>query len=145
MIKATLRILLIPIALVACGGAQRTGDETRSGAQELVLGITADEKVSSSDDESDWKRFRVDSQTTAIITIYWDNPAVGARMTLRDQFGAPLGEAKHVADASSDSIPEVRLGEGSYYVEVVATKGASVYTLDVQLGGPSSAGVPRPE
>ena len=142
--------LLAPIAalalvLAACGGAQRTGDETRSGAQPLTLGVTADDKVSASDDEVDWKRFHVDSPTTAQVTLYWDDPSVGARVTLRDMFGAPLAEVRHAPGAQSDSLPEVRLGEGAYFIEIVATKGASVYTLDLTLGGPSSAGVPRPE
>jgi hypothetical protein len=143
----TRALLALPFlaAAVACGGAQRTGDESRSGAVDLVLGLTADDKVSSKDDETDWKRFHVDGPTTAIVTVYWDQPDVGARLALRDQFGAPLAEVRHAAGAPSDSLPEVRLAEGTYYVEVTATKGESVYTLDVQVGGPSSAGVPRPE
>lgn len=146
MNRAWLFLPFLALALaLACGGAQRSGDEARSGAQELIIGVTADDKVSAKQDPVDWKRFSIEGATSAILTLHWDNPAVGARVSLRDMFGAPLAEAKHVASAPSDSLPEVRLGEGTYYVEVTATSGESVYTLDLQLGGPSSAGVPRPE
>lgn len=136
---------LLALALAACGGAQRTGDENRSGATELTIGLTTDDKVSKGDDEVDWKRFHVASPTTGVVTVYWDEPAVGARITLRDMFGAPLAEVRHTLGAPSDVLPEARLGEGTFYVEIVATKGASVYTVELTLGGPSSAGVPRPE
>lgn len=144
MTRAAIALPLLALAL-ACGGAQRTGDEIRSGATELVIGVTADDKVSSKDDEVDWKRFHVSTTTPAIVRVYWDNPDIEARVALRDMFGAPLAEVRHAPGAPSDGLPEVRLGEGTYYVEITATKGASVYTLDLVLGGPSSAGVPRPE
>jgi len=141
----TPRLLPLLALTLACGGAQRTGDEIRSGAAELTIGVTVDDKVSSKDDEVDWKRFHVSTTTPAIVRAYWDNPDVEARLALRDMFGSPLAEVRHVPGAPSDSLPEVRLAEGTYYIEIAASKGTSVYTLDLVLGGPSSAGVPRPE
>jgi len=137
-------VLALPLA-TACGGAQRTGDENRSGAQQLTIGLTSDDRVSASEDESDWKRFSVDAPTPAIVAVYWDNPDVKARVALRDMFGSPLAEVQHAAGAPSDRLPEVRLAEGTYFIEIAATQGESVYTLELGLGGPSSAGVPRPE
>ena len=141
----SLSAVLAACCIVACGGAQKTGDETRSGATEIRPGLTFDDKVAASKDPSDWKRFRVDSTVQAVVVVHWDNPSVKGRVSLKDQFGATLAEARQKGGTPSVSLPETRLQEGTYFVEVAASKGSSVYTLEVRLGGPSSFGVPRPE
>lgn len=143
----TLARTLLPLLALAfaCGGAEKTGDETRSGADDILPGLTWDDKVSSKADPVDWKRFRIDSPVPAVVVVHWDDPSIKARVALKDMFGAPAAEAKHVPDAPTDTLPEARLTEGTWFVEIEALSGASVYTLEVRLGGPSGLGVPRPE
>lgn len=137
--------LLALVPWFACGGAERTGDETRSGAQEIPLGWTVDDKVSSKDDPVDNKRFSIPQAVPVVISIHWDDPSIRARWRLRDRFGAVVGEVSHTPGSPVDTLPETRLQPGDWFVEVEALKGSSVYTLEVRPGGPSGFGVPRPE
>jgi hypothetical protein len=142
-------VLWIPVlAAAACGGpreTEKTGDETRSAAVEILPGTTVDDKISAGDDKVDWKRFVVDEATTCMVNMYWDNPAVSAKVTVRDMFGGPVAELAHQPAAEKDSA-EFRLKDGTYFLEIVAASKASVYTVELILGGQSgSYGVPRPE
>ncbi|NOZ02344.1 MAG: hypothetical protein GXP54_10705 [Deltaproteobacteria bacterium] len=125
-----------------------TGDETRSAAVEMVPGITTDDKVSAKWDAVDWKRFNVDSPTPATVNVYWDDSSVGAKITLRDMFGGAVAEVDHAEGAKKDSLSGISLKQGTYFLEIEATSGASVYTVELFLGDPNaggSYGVPRPE
>jgi predicted small lipoprotein YifL len=138
----------LAIALAACGPkgpAAKTGDETRSAAGELRSGVTADDKVSKPDDPVDWKRFEVDARSPATVNIYWDDPSVEAVVTLRDMFGGPVAEVTHAKDAPQDTLGPVTLAEGTWFLQIVCTGGASVYTVEVTVGSADAYGVPRPE
>jgi len=142
--KATMLTSLLP--LLMCGGPkEETGDEVKSAAVEIPTGTTVDDKVSSSGDPVDWKRFEVEVRTPAKIGIYWDNPDISAEVTLRDIFGGPVGSVVHAKGAPADYIT-AELRDGTYFLEIRAKQGSSVYTVEVLLGEASSnSGVPRPE
>ena len=127
--------------------ASETGDETKSAAKDITPGALVDDKVSKADDPADWKRFVVEQATSATLNIYWDNPKVGAKVGIRDMFGASVGEMKHQSGAEKDTLSGISLNEGTYFIEVAATAGASVYTLELFLGGSGASpyGIPRPE
>jgi hypothetical protein len=132
----------------ACGGpkeSEKTGDETKSAAVEIPTGTTVDDKITAGEDPVDWKRFEVETRSPARIGIWWDNPDVAAEVTVRDMFGGAVGRAVHSKGAPKDEIT-ADLRDGTYFIEVVAKNGKSVYTIEVMLGDqPSSSGVPRPE
>ena len=145
-----MRWIVVPMFLmVACGPKGPPaiiGDETKSAAQEIRPNTTVDDKVSKADDPVDWKRFNVEERTPATITLYWDDPTVEAVVTLRDMFGGIVGELKHAPGAPKDSLAKLTLAEGTWFLEIRAEAGASVYTLEVQLGSDNNTlGVPRPE
>ena len=148
---ATTFLVTVVGALLACGGSKDPNavlDDTKSAAIEITPGATADDMVSSSDDEVDWKRFNVGERSPATVNIYWDNPDIKAKVALRDTFGATAGELEHAAGAPKDTISVPALADGTYFIEVRALKGSSVYTVEVILGNPDeggSYGVPRPE
>jgi len=115
---------------------------------EIVPGVTVDDKVSARWDEVDWKRFTVHSATPASVNVFWDDPTIEARVTLRDMFGGPVAEMDHANAAEKDSMTGISLKEGAYFIEITANRGSSIYTVEVLLGDPSaggSYGVPRPE
>ena len=146
--RAVRGIGILVLAAIACGPkeAPQTGDESRSAALEILPGTTVDDKIDKAKDPVDCKRFTVEDKTPATVNIYFDNPSVGAEVTLRDMFGGAVGMVKHQAAADKDSIANVILKDGTYFLEIAATKGASVYTIEVMLGNDSgSLGIPRPE
>lgn len=124
------------------------GDETRSAAQVINPGVTVDDKVSAKWDAVDWKRFAVNSPTPATVKFHWDDPSIQARVTLRDMFGGAVADADHSKAAPTDTLTAAALKEGTYFLEIEADKGSSVYTVELLLGDPGaggSHGVPRPE
>lgn len=148
--RILLAALLLASAALACKPKipPATGDETRSAASEIVPGITADDKVSAKWDAVDWKRFAVNTPTPATVNVYWDDPTVDARVTVRDMFGGAVGEMDHAAGAPRDTLAGLSLREGTYFLQVEARSGSSVYTVELFLGDPEaggSYGVPRPE
>jgi hypothetical protein len=141
------QFLLLATTLAACGpkDATQTGDETRSAATEIRPGTTVDDKVSSSADPVDWKKFDVESKTEAMVTIYWDNPSIKAETNVRDMFGGIVATLSHTPGAAMDQV-KTTLKDGSYYLELKALSGTSVYTVELVLGGETNPyGVPRPE
>lgn len=141
-------LLVLLLAVAACRGpeALETGDETMSGATPILPGTTADDKVSAKDDPVDWRRFEMEDPGPATIDVYWDNPDIKAVLVLHGRFGETMKEQEHVDGAPKDSLSLPRLPDGTYFIEVRARKGSSVYTLEVTVGdGGGSQGVPRPE
>jgi len=143
--------VVVILATFGCGGPKEasveTGDETKSAARDMTPGTLVDDKVSKSEDPVDWRRFTVEEQTPATLNIYWDNPKVGAKVGIRDMFGGTVAELVHASGAEKDGLANVTLKEGTYFVEVACTSGASVYTLELFLGSATggSFGIPRPE
>jgi hypothetical protein len=140
--------LLLALALPACRPPEgvKTGDETMSGAGPALAGTTVDDKVSAKDDPVDWRRFEIEEAGPVSLDLYWDDPDVKAVIRLHGRFGEVIQELEHAAAAPKDTLSNPRLSDGTYFVQVEARKGASVYTLEIVAGdGNGSAGVPRPE
>jgi len=140
--------------LIAVLGACRTpegeatGDEVRSAAIEIVPGSIVDDKVAARGDPVDFKRFQVGPLTPCTINVYWDNPAIDAHLSLRDQFGGLVAELAHANGAPKDTIGPIPLKDGTFFLEITAKKGASVYSVELFLGDPETMGseaVPWPE
>lgn len=124
-------------------------DATRSYATEIPVNSTVDDRVAFYEkDKSDWKRFTINEKTTALINIYWDDPEIVSQINLYDQFGGKMRELKHQKGAEKDSIKDLLLNGGTYFVEITAQKGSSVYTIEVLTGDMTQGtgyGIPRPE
>lgn len=142
--------LVLVVFVFGCSGAkesEKTGDETRSGSVPIQPGTTFDDKVAEKDDPVDWKRFEVEEKTPAQISVYWDNPKIKAKIILRDWTAGPVSEVIHQTDAEKDTISTI-LKDGTYFLEIQALKGASVYTVELILGDPEESSflnIPRPE
>ena len=128
------------------------GDHVRGKAKEIVVGETFDDHVSDPDgDHTDWKKFSLIEPTNLTLLAFWDDPSVETTLTFRDQFGGQLYQVKHARGERQNRWAGLKLREGEYYLEVVATRGASVYTLHlIAQGGasfeaPGGVDVDRPE
>lgn len=127
------------------------GDHSRIGAVEIQLGAIVDDKVSSlTGDNTDWKRFNIESDNTPLkINIYWDNLKVKAKLALRDIFGGEIKFIEHTEGSPKDSIEGISLKEGTYFIEIEAKENESVYSIEVLAGEEmiegGGYGIPRPE
>lgn len=127
---------------------ESSGDEARSGAVEIRPGVLADDHVAARGDPVDFKRFHVGQVTPCTINVYWDNPAIEARLTLRDMFGGTVAEVTHAKGAGKDTIGPIALRDGTFFLEIAARSGSSVYTVELFLGDPETMGseaIPWPE
>ncbi len=143
---------LLAVAMLPAGcrvpEGEATGDEARSGAVEIRSGVLQDDKVAARGDPVDFKRFQVGQVTPCTINIYWDNPALAARLVLRDMFGGTVAEVAHVKGSAKDTVGPVTLKDGTFFLEIAAKSGASVYTVEMFLGDPETVGseaIPWPE
>lgn len=108
------------------------GDHVRGKAVEIKLGETHDDHVSApAGDHTDWKKFVLPDATVLTINAYWDDPSVSAVISVRDQFGGQIFRLEHKRGERSNHWPDMKLRDGEFYLEVVATDGASVYTLEL--------------
>ncbi len=107
---------LLAVAMLPAGcrvpEGEATGDEARSGAVEIRSGVLQDDKVAARGDPVDFKRFQVGQVTPCTINIYWDNPALAARLVLRDMFGGTVAEVAHVKGSAKDTVGPVTLTMG---------------------------------
>lgn len=145
-------VFFLVVAMLPAGcrvpEGESTGDEARSGAVEIRPGVLQDDHVAARGDPVDFKRFQVGQVTPCTINVYWDNPAVAARLVLRDMFGGTVAEVAHAKGAGKDTLGPVALKDGTFFLEVEATSGASVYTVELFLGDPETMGseaIPWPE
>ena len=127
--------IVFVLALGACGASmdeKSGGDELRGSAGEIPVNQPADDRVSAEQgDHTDWKAFALEAAATVKLEIWWDNPQVAANVALFDQFGTAQGRLNHRKGQRKDILGPVPLGEGSWFVRVQATEGASVYTVEV--------------
>lgn len=138
----------------ACGTGPNElsgGDEKRGSAKKMALGQPIHDRLDrSAGDATDWKVFTVPVYET-IMTLngWWDNPDIIATIIVRDQFGGQMYKLKHQLGQRKESWGNIRVREGSYFLEIEADSGGSVYTLEIELeeGGPdrTPGAIPRPE
>lgn len=133
--------LLLVTSVAACGlgGGMDTasgGDHVRGKAVELKLGETHDDHVSAeAGDHTDWKKFTLQSPSMVNLDAWWDDPSVAVVITVRDQFGGQIYELTHKAGERENHWDGMKLREGEFYLELVASRGSSVYTLALTVAG----------
>lgn len=128
----------LAVCLAACGGvmdANSGGDHVRGKAKELQFGQTFDDHVSADEgDHTDWKSLVIEGDSTVTLDAWWDDPSVDAVIRIKDQFGGAVFELDHESGNRRDRFPGMKLREGQYYLEIVAKRGGSVYTLELFRG-----------
>ena len=140
---ALLTLLLIG---AACGPAfnSATGDDgKRAGSQEIQVGVPHDDRVSSKEgDHSDWKTFFLESGAQVTVAVHWDDPDIEARVVLRNPFGTVLFAGSQDGGERLLSLGPVDLARGEYFLQIEAESGQSVYTVEIEGGGPAASGRP---
>ena len=141
--------------IVACGPApdSHSGkDYTKSMAKAIEVGQTVDDKVDAdTGDNTDWKQFKVEDPGPLVVNVYWDNPGdVTADIALYNGLGVKITGVHHDPDKSTrkDTISLRSVQPGAFFLMIRATKGGSVYTVEVLAGDMtqgSTYGIPRPE
>jgi hypothetical protein len=141
--------------VASCGAAideRSGGDHVRGKATEINIGPTTyDDSVSSEEgDHTDWKRFAVTSDQKVTLNLYWDNPSIKSVVFIKDQFGGTKFELKHRTGERQDHWPGIKLREGDYYLQIAASRGSSVYTIELlseggMPGSPGGGNLDRPE
>ena len=77
------------------------------------------------------------------MKLWWDEPSISATVTLRDELGQKLESMKHTKGQRQEALGPVKVAAGNYYLELVASDGASVYTYEIHLG--DGGGTPTPD
>jgi len=149
MMRATHKRLIVGFSLfglTGCGGAlnsQSGEDAKRAGAVEVQIGQAHDDRVSADEgDHSDWKSFFLEAESQVTVRIHWDDEDVEARVVLRNPFGTVLFAATQDGDSRVLELGPVDLARGEYFVQIEAEDGSSVYTIEVDGGGPAASGRP---
>lgn len=136
--RATIVVGLAFVGL-ACGGLKDKnsgGDHVRGKAVDVKLNVTHDDSISADEgDHTDWKHFVLGASMTLTVNAYWDDPSVDTVVNVLDQFGGRIFELKHKPGERENHWRGVKLREGEYFLEVVASRGASVYTLEITAKG----------
>ncbi|MGM0576320.1 MAG: hypothetical protein ACQEXJ_11370 [Myxococcota bacterium] len=142
--------LLVPMIVALCTASgcgatmdRHSGEDAlRAGAVEIPLGKPVDDRASAPQgDHTDWKTFTLEQDAEVRVEIWWDDPGVEARVAVRDQFADAKVQADHREGRRKDVVGPVNLSAGQYFLEIVVTDGASVYTLEVHS---SASTPPRP-
>jgi len=149
MNRATLGIITVGCWLVGftgCGAAfnsQSGEDAKRAGSVEVTVGEPHDDRVSADEgDHSDWKSFFLEAGSQVTVRLHWDEDDVEARVVLRNPFGTVLFAATQDGGERVLELGPVDLARGEYFVQIEAEDGASVYTIEVDGGGPAASGRP---
>lgn len=133
-------------SLAACGAAfnsQGGDDAKRAGAVEIQIGEPADDRVSAEEgDHSDWKSFFLEAESRVTVRVHWDDEDVEARVVLRNPFGTVLFAASKDGDPRTLELGPLDMARGEYFVQIEAEDGSSVYTIEVDGGGPAASGRP---
>lgn len=139
-------LLSLATLLAACGPGfdEKTGgDGTRGEAREVRVDAAIDDRVSAEQgDNTDWKKFELDDAAKVTVKFWWDEPGIKVSITLRDELGQKLTSMTHASGQREEALGPIKLKGGSYFLEIAAGGGASVYTFEVQTGG---AGTPTPD
>lgn len=126
------------------------GDNVRGKAVEVKVGVTHDDFIAADKgDHTDWKKLVLSEPSILTLNAFWDDPSVQVKVIVRDQFGGQMYALEHATGSASDHWPGMKLREGDWYLELISSRGASVYTLEVELegsgAGGSDGGVAPPE
>ena len=145
--------MLLVLALTlgsACGVAfdEMSGEDAkRGGATQIALNAPIDDRVdAATGDNTDWKAFVLDEAAEATLRVWWDSPGLEATVVVRNPEARSEIAETHRPGSRRDVIGPVQLPAGTYFVQVQATEGASVYTLEVLASdaGAGGSGGARP-
>ena len=135
---STLSFVAVCASAVACGPAmdEKSGDDAkRGGATEIKVDAPFDDRVSAwQGDNTDWKTFELAQRARVLVKVWWDNPEIEATVVVRGMSAKPAKLLKHTRGTRSETIGPVDLDEGKWFIQVRASDGASVYTMEVSTG-----------
>ncbi len=141
--RAWLSVAALLLA-AGCGVAfdEKSGDDAkRGGAVQIPLNAPTDDRVDASGgDHTDWKAFVLEEAAEATLRVWWDSPGLEATISVRNPEARSEVSETHRPGSRRDVIGPVQLPAGTYFVQVQATEGASVYTLEVLAGDSAGAG-----
>ncbi len=147
--------LALTVATTACASTldkDSGGDHVRGKAVVVKLNETHDDSISADQgDHTDWKKLTLKATTIIDVNVYWDDPSVRAKVNVKDQFGGQVYELTHEPGERENHWKGMKLREGDTFLEVVAERGASVYTIELTSGdgaddgGGGDDGTPPPE
>lgn len=135
-------------ASLGCGlGADERsgGDAGRGDAKPAALDTLLYDRVGVDDgDSTDWKSFKLEEGAKVTINVWWDDPkAIGANIELRDMDAKSLVKLKHAKGSKQEKLGPTKLKEGTYFLRIQASSGASVYSYEIVTGsGESPDAVP---
>ena len=122
--------LLLSIGCAAALDGQSGGDHHRGQAVEIALNQNVDDSVSApAGDHTDWKKFRLDDDTTVTAAFFWDSPYSEVVVTVRDEAGRQLYRLQKTKGQNENQWRGLRLRAGIHYLEIRARKLGSVYTF----------------
>lgn len=126
-------------ALAGCGPGfdENSGkDAMRGEAMEIPLDAPVDDRVSADQgDHTDWKLFELPQATVVQVKIWWDDPGVEGHVMLRGMAAGAERVLKHASGRKAETLGPIELPAGKWFLEIQATGGASVYTLQVVTQG----------
>ncbi len=130
-------------ALMGCGlgpDERSGGDAGRGDAQPAALDTLLYDRVGVDDgDATDWKSFKLEEGAKVTINVWWDDPkGVGATIELRDMDAKSLVKLKHASGSKQEKLGPTKLKEGTYFLRIQATSGASVYSYEIVTGSGDS-------
>lgn len=144
--RALFALAALSLSLTACGAAMNSSsgdDQARSGAVGIEVGVPVDDRVSADEgDHTDWKSFRIESESPVTIRFWWDDEDLEARVTVRNAFGTVVYAQSREGDARKMDVGPVDLPAGQYFLQVQAEGGSSVYTMLVEVAGGAAKGRP---
>ena len=130
---------LVSVLIAGCGigyNERSGGDAGRGDAQATKLDALLYDRVSAEDgDHTDWKTFKLESNGTVSVNVWWDDPkSIGGVVEIRDQFGKSLAKLRHDRSERKETLGPIKLPEGAYFLQFEAKEGASVYSFEVLTG-----------
>ncbi len=124
--------LLLSIGCAATLDGQSGGDHHRGQAVEIALNQNVDDSVSApAGDHTDWKKFRLEDDTTLTALFFWDSPYSEVTVTVRDETGRQLYRLQKTKGQSENKWRGLRFRPGLHFLEIRARKLGSVYTFQL--------------
>ena len=120
-------------------------DGARAKAVKLGLDTPQDDRVSASDDATDWKVIELEDPTALQLKIYWDSPNdLKASVVLASQFGEVKARIQHNNGQREEVAGPMVLDDGTWFLRIHVEEGASVYTLELVTDDQGGGGGPKP-
>lgn len=115
-------------------------DADRQGAAPIrTCGVVTDKVDVEASDPLDYKLLQVPETGTLKVRVHWDDPTIGGQISLQDKFGVILERKERNSGTNNDTISQT-VDPGVYFVKVLATEGASVYSVETSFSGAGGGG-----